>query len=97
MPKYEHTNLSVKERAEIDNMNASISKTADTDPYAARVVELIRENSTLTHEIKVLRSTINKILTYLDLNIEEFTNYNTFVENCIKEASEEVKTVNEEE
>lgn len=88
MPKHIHSNLSVSEKAQINNASSDVSKVKDNSPRDASIVDLIREKESLTHEIKILRCTISIILDKIGLKVEEFSEYNDYIEQCIKEVPE---------
>lgn len=85
MLKLSHSNLTISERAEIDNMNANISKNIDSDLYSELVVILIREKYSMSKELSILRKKM------AGLDEGEFDEYSKYVEECKLKAKEEFK------
>lgn len=79
---------------EAESNRGKMNLLSDDDPRAVKITEHIRDDYTLTEEVGILRKTIAKLLTVINTNgidISEFTEYNTKVEQAKNEAKAEMQ------
>ena len=91
LPKFSHSGLEPRERAEIDNLLANKAMNDDNDAYSELVNMLIRKKYSPSHELAILRKKC--------ANIEQgdaFEEWNSYAEECKKQAKEILDERNKE-